>query len=106
METKNIEGIAKGARCCKTKKLKVYGFNVPMLNIPIEHRPYPWGEHRLVVATTSWKSVAEISGRDYNFLRNYGSVTGNAEEIQACLERPGVLFYEHNKCFYPIDKTK
>lgn len=71
-------------------KLKVWGTAV------IRHRCpgcSPHGQVRAVVAARSRSAAAkafQISDRE---LKNYGSPTGNEEEIRMAMSKPGTVFF-------------
>lgn len=76
------------------KQLKVYGFNKCLHNIPPEHSSSQnSSQKRVVIATTSWKKAAELTGMSVNYIRKYGSITGNSTEIAHCLKFPNTPFY-------------
>lgn len=57
-------------------KLKVYGVNYD-------------GKERLVVAASSQKLAAQLMGVTIGCMRDFGSVTGNKEEIAKAMIEPG-----------------
>lgn len=85
-------------------KLKVYTFNKHLQRLPPQHcSDYgDWQFKRVVVATTSWKRVAELTDMDVRHFIKYGFVTANTAEIDHCMKHPEVLFYEHDNALYPV----
>lgn len=70
-------------------RLKVYGCNED-------------GRYRAIVAATSQKAAAELIGISVNHLREYGSQTGNAKEIEIAMRRPGMVWRRHmSRPHYP-----
>jgi hypothetical protein len=65
--------------------LKVYGWNDD-------------GIHRFIVAARSWKEAHRLANeadggrRSLRHMMNYGSPTGNADELRIALAEPGVVF--------------
>lgn len=60
-------------------KLKVYGIG--------------WmGKCRRIVATTSKKKAAELIGTTFYHFNEYGSETGNEEEVKLAMSKPGTVF--------------
>ncbi|MFY7873278.1 MAG: hypothetical protein ACOVQL_13000 [Limnohabitans sp.] len=59
--------------------LKVYGMNLD-------------GRRRGIVAATSWSKAAGAANIPVSRAKQYGCVTGNAEEIALATSRPGVCF--------------
>lgn len=53
----------------------------------------PARQTRCVMAARSWRAVSEASGLTVGYLRSYGSVTGNDQEVAAALARPGVVLW-------------
>ena len=46
---------------------------------------------RAVVAATSQKEVARITGNSLNHIRNYWSVTANKTHVSDAMEHPGTI---------------
>lgn len=59
-------------------KLKVYG----------GHTFLKGKQVRVVIATTSWKRAAVLSGESLHHIRGYWSITGNAHELEIALNDP------------------
>lgn len=47
---------------------------------------------RIIVAATSQKKAAELTGVSLAHLRDYWSVTGNAVELDVALSKPNTVF--------------
>lgn len=60
-------------------KLKVYGVNYD-------------GRTRRIVAATSQKKAAELTGVSFYSFSNYGCETGNKEEIEIAMKNPGTVW--------------
>lgn len=45
-----------------------------------------------VVATTSYKKLAELLGLSLYYVKTYGSITGNAKVIETASEKPDTIF--------------
>lgn len=69
-----------------TKQLKVYGICYD-------------GRNRMVIAATSLKRAAGVSGISYSFFRRYGSQTWNKEECEQCLPNPEKPFRRSMNAF-------
>lgn len=63
-------------------RIKVFGGNLIKRGV----------QSRFIVATTSVKSAAEITGCSMSEIRNYWSETGNKKEIDVATSKPGALF--------------
>jgi hypothetical protein len=62
------------------RELKVYG-----------GMTFQGGEQvRTIVAATSWVKAAEATGMKVAYIREYWSITGNKDEIDAAMKSPGV----------------
>lgn len=63
---------------------------------------------RTIVATTSQKLAAELTGVSLSYLRAYWSVTGNAHEIEVAMAMPGTVFRTEYKGdrFSPVQTTE
>lgn len=64
---------------------------------PIGAPPHPHGRRgtqvQFVVAATSQKKAAALLGCTLGFLRDYGSETGNEDDLAQALSEPGVVFW-------------
>ena len=50
------------------------------------------GQHRSIVAARNQATAAQILGCSFVCVRNYFSVTGNAEEIAVAMQSPGTVY--------------
>jgi hypothetical protein len=69
----------------RKRKLKVFGTGAAF---------YGRRQIRIVVAASSRKKVAEITGHTLNFIKTHWSETGNIAEVEAAMSKPGTVFYE------------
>lgn len=65
-------------------------------------------QHRIIVATTSQKKVAEVVGITLYEVQNYWAETGNEEELKIALASPEKVFIKegqphHNGNYYELD---
>jgi hypothetical protein len=65
-------------------KLKVWGINID-------------GKHRCIVAAQSGKEAARLLDVTYSYLNGWGSVTGNEEELNLALDKPGTVFIKEDR---------
>ena len=66
-------------------KLKVYGWT--------SHAPYGHARQgRYIMAASSVAELTRITGVTRHDFNNYGSVTGNREEIELATSKPGIVF--------------
>lgn len=52
---------------------------------------------RCVVAATSQKKAADAAGESISHVRNYWSVTGNQDEIDAAMSTPGIPVFRERE---------
>jgi hypothetical protein len=81
------------------RKLKVYGTSAVHLNYI--------GQCRAVCATTSWARFARLldeqgvpADRSVSGLREYGSITFNAGEVETAMHEPETVFLEPTRNSY------
>jgi hypothetical protein len=79
--------------------LKVFGTTLYIH----EAKPAPNGNRqcRAIVATSSQKKAAEAFGISMHEFRGFACPTGNAEEIEAAMARPGVVLWCQDR--YPLN---
>lgn len=74
-------------------RIKVFGGNLIKRGV----------QSRFIVATTSIKSVAEITSCSISEIRNYWSETGNEKEISVATSKPGSLFVSVGRSYQNPD---
>ena len=74
-------------------KLKVYG------GLTFHKEQGKLVQHRTIVATTSQKRVAELTGESLYYIQNYWAITGNEEELEIALKNPEQVFLKINDLF-------
>lgn len=57
---------------------------------------------RCVIATTSWKRAAELTGESLSYLRTYWSITGNTAELAAAKAHAGTPLLVVNGMFVSL----
>ncbi len=55
---------------------------------------FRWGEQvHIVAAVKSRAALARATGLSLHYLTEYSTVTGNAEQIEAAMSKPGTVFW-------------
>jgi hypothetical protein len=76
--------------------MKVYGWNAM----------YRGGQKRVIIAARSWSEAAKLGDVSPGYAQLYGAITGNAREIEAATQTPGVLLGrpadDHNASYEPV----
>jgi len=74
-------------------KLKVYGWTSYRNECP--SAPNGTRQTREIVAAFSWAAAHRATGKRDSIgqMRNYGGVTGNAEEVALAVSEPGTVFW-------------
>lgn len=75
---------------------KVYGLEILS---PDSHR-----QVRAIVAARSWRAAAEALGVNAGWAQKWGSVTGNAEELEIAAREPGKAWYISGGVWYPYER--
>jgi hypothetical protein len=74
------------------RRLKVYGW-LGMRSEAVTERNHH-GQTREIVAAHSLAEVARITGLSRYTLSSYGGETGNKQEIELAMSKPGTMFWK------------
>jgi len=55
----------------------------------------------MIVAASSWREAAKLTGCSFGYIREYWGIAGNSTEIQIAMANPRVVYYreDHDEFF-------
>lgn len=77
------------------KPIQVWGVTMRVPTLGGLHR-------RCIVAARTNAEAARLLDCSAKYLKDYGSTTGNAAELNAAMSKPGTVFYHNAGEFLPV----